>query len=139
MPAPYQDDLRRRMVRAVSEGAAVREVADLYDVAPSTVVKVHQRWRETGTVSAKSMGGDRRSHGIEAQAETILRMIGAKPDLTLDEICEALEAKGVRVSRSALWRFFERHDVRFKKKRRMPVSKSAPTSSPRAKRGASKA
>ena len=43
MPGAYDDDLRKRLVCAVEEGASVREAADLYAVAPSTVVKVHQR------------------------------------------------------------------------------------------------
>lgn len=51
MPAPYGDDLRERMVSAVREGTSVREAAEMFDVAPSTVVKVHRRWRETGAVA----------------------------------------------------------------------------------------
>jgi transposase len=116
------------MVRAVEDGASVREAADIYDVAPSTVVKVHQRWRETGAVSAKPMGGDQRSHALEAHGEVIMGLVQVQPDLTLNEICDALAAKGIKVSRSALWRFFDRHDVSFKKKRRTPASKNAPTS-----------
>lgn len=128
MPGAYGDDLRRRMVRAVENGASVREAAEIYDVAPSTVVKVHQRWRATGAVSAKPMGGDQRSHVLEARAGVIMGLIRAQPDLTLNEMCAALAAKGIRASRSALWRFFDRHDVSFKKKRRTPASKNAPTS-----------
>ena len=128
MPGAYGDDLRRRMVRAVENGASVREAAEIYDVAPSTVVKVHQRWRATGAVSAKPMGGDQRSHAIEARSVVIMGLIQAHPDLTLNEICDALAAKGIKASRSALWRFFDRHGVSFKKKRRTPASKNAPTS-----------
>lgn len=115
MPGAYGDDLRKRMVRAVEDGASVREAADLYDVAPSTVVKVRQRWRASGAVSAKPMGGDQRSHEIEAHGAVIMGLIQAKADLTLSEICEALAAKGIKASRSALWRFFERHGVSYKK------------------------
>ena len=117
MPAPYGDDLRERIVKAVREGATTREVSEVYEVAPSTVVKVHQRWRETGAVSAKPMGGDQRSHGMEAHKDKIMGLIATRPDLTLSEICAALAAKGIEVSRSALWRFFDRHGVRFKKNR----------------------
>jgi transposase len=127
MPGAYGDDLRERLVRAVEDGASVREAAGIYDVAPSTVVKVHQRWRATGAVSAKPMGGDQRSHTIEAHSAVILALIQAQPDLTLLEICDALAAKGIKVSRSALWRLFDRHKVSFKKKRRTRASKNAPT------------
>ena len=127
MPGAYGDDLRRRLVRAVENGASVREAAEIYEVAPSTVVKVHQRWRTTGAVSAKPMGGDQRSHVLEARSGVIMGLIRAQPDLTLNEICDALAAKGIQASRSALWRFFDRHDVSFKKKRRTPASKNAQT------------
>jgi transposase len=115
MPKPCSDDLRKRIVRAVEDGASVREAADIYDVAPSTVVKVHQRWCATGTVKPKPMGGDQRSHRIEAYKDVIMGMIEAKPDLTLEEIRHALAGKGIETSYGALWRFFDRHRVRYKK------------------------
>lgn len=135
MPAPYGDDLRARMVSAVRDGASVREVADMFDVAASTVVKVHQRWRDTGAVTPAPMGGDQRSHAVEAHGPAIMALIEKQPDMTLSEICATLVAKGVAVSRSALWRFFERHGVSFKKRPRTPASRSAPTSSRRVARG----
>lgn len=128
MPGAYGDDLRKRMVRAIESGASVREAAEIYDVAPSTVVKVHQRWRATGAVSAKPMGGDQRSHALEARGSVIMDLIRAQPDLTLNEICAELAGKGIKASRSALWRFFERRGVSYKKKRRTPASRNAQTS-----------
>lgn len=136
MPAPYGDDLRERIVGAVREGASVREAAEMFDVAASTVVKVHRRWRDTGAVAPAPMGGDQRSHALEAHAPAIMALIEKQPDLTLSEICAALLAKGVAVSRSALWRFFDRHGVSFKKRPRTRASRSAPTSSRRAAPGA---
>lgn len=128
MPAAYGDDLRERMVRAREDGATAREAAEIYQVAPSTMVKVHQRWRATGAVSAKPMGGDQRSHALEAHGAVIMGLIEIHTDLTLSEICDALAKKGIKASRSALWRFFDRHDVSFKKKRHTPANKNAPTS-----------
>lgn len=136
MARPCSDDLRRRIVRAVEDGASVREAAEVYEVAPSTVVKVRQRWRDTGAVTPAPMGGDRRSHGVEAHGPTIMALIRKQPDLTLSEICAALVSKGVAVSRSALWRFFDRHGVSFKKRPRTQASRSAPTSWRRAAPGA---
>lgn len=136
MPAPYEDDLRERIVDAVRDGASVREAAERFEVAASTVVKVHRRWRETGAVSPAPMGGDRRSHAVEAHGPTIMALIQKQPDLTLSEICAALLGKGVETSRSALWRFFDRHGVSFKKRPRTRANRSGPTSSPRAARGA---
>ena len=46
----------------------------------------------------------------------ICALIGAHPDLTLNEIASALHKRRIPVSRSALSRFFARHGITFKKK-----------------------
>jgi transposase len=44
--------------------------------------------------------------------------IEAKPDMTLIEIAEMLESeRGASFAPSSIWRFLDRHDVTFKKKR----------------------
>ena len=52
-----------------------------------------------------------------------------QPDITLLEIQERLIANcDERFSSSVIWRFFDRHEITFKKKPRMPRSSNAPTS-----------
>ena len=68
-------DLRRRVVAAVEGGMSRREAAAHF---------VTQA-RETGEVTPKPQGGDRRSQAIEAQAERILALIAGKPDSTLED------------------------------------------------------
>ena len=46
----------------------------------------------------------------------ILEVVRAQPDATFVELQVVLEKRGIRTSRSALWRFFGRHDITFKKK-----------------------
>jgi len=41
--------------------------------------------RETGEVTPKLQGDDRRSQAIKAQAERILALIAGKPDSTLED------------------------------------------------------
>lgn len=115
MAMAYGDDLRMRLVGGVRDGGKIREVAEIFDVAPSTVAKAHQRWRETGKISAKAMGGDRRSHHIEAHAEVIMGLIEARADITLEEIREVLAARKFETSITSIWRFFERRKISFKK------------------------
>jgi hypothetical protein len=43
---------------------------------------------------------------LEKHSRQILAVIGAQPDLTLDEIVSALRKRRIRGSRSALSRFF---------------------------------
>jgi hypothetical protein len=42
--------------------------------------------------------------------------VSAEPDLTLDEIGTRLaSAKRLKVGRTSIWRFYERHHITFKK------------------------
>jgi len=61
MARPYSVDLRERVVRAVEAGASRRATAAQYDVSPSFVIKLMQRWRRRGTVQPDRIGGSKRS------------------------------------------------------------------------------
>jgi Cu/Ag efflux pump CusA len=52
----------------------------------------------------------------EKHAAVILALVDEQPDATLEEILAALRKRRIRSSRSALWRFFDRHNITFKKK-----------------------
>ena len=74
------------------------------------------------------MGGDRRSGPIEEQADWLLALVEDEKDLTLAEIRERLcDERGLRMSVAALWRFFDRHDVTWKKRVRTRPSKAVRT------------
>lgn len=59
MTAPFSDDLRVRVLKAVEAGATIRAVADRYEVRPSAAVKLMQRVRRAGSVSPHKIGGQR--------------------------------------------------------------------------------
>jgi transposase len=44
--------------------------------------------------------------------------------MTLDEISQALAQRSITISRVAIWRFFKRRKMTFKKSRRTPASKT---------------
>ncbi len=67
--------------------------------------------------SAKPMGGDQRSHRLEAHAELILGAVGAKPDITVSELQALLAGHGVKASYGAVWNLLNRHGLTFKKRR----------------------
>ena len=116
MPAAYSLDLRERVVTAVEEGLARQSVAHLFTVGISTVSRWAKRLAETGGVAAKPSGGDHKSQAVEAHGDWLLSLADTTPDLTLEEIRARLrEAHGLEKSISCLWRFFDRHDVTFKK------------------------
>jgi hypothetical protein len=48
--------------------------------------------------------------------EWLLALVAKQPDLTLDEIVAAMRKQRIPGSRTAIWRFFERHNITVKKK-----------------------
>jgi transposase len=116
MARPYSEDLRERVVAAVEGGLSRRQAAALFGVGISTVVHWVRRFRETGSVAAKPMGGDRRSR-LRQERGWILQRIEAEPDLTVEELRSELKQRGISVGYGTVWRFFEREDITFKKKR----------------------
>lgn len=113
MPRPYSIDLRSRVIEEVEAGTSRREVAEHYGLSPSVVVIWMQRFDETGSVAAKPSGGS--SSPLEEHAEFLLAQIAEQPDMTLDEVVAAMRKRRIAGSRSAVWRFFARHNISFKK------------------------
>jgi transposase len=114
MPKPCSLDLRMRLLEAVIAGASRRDAADCFDVSASSAVKWLQLWQETGSVAAKPTGGS--ISPLEEHADWLLALISKQSDLTLDEVVAAMRKRRIAGSRSAVWRFFKRHNISFKKK-----------------------
>jgi transposase len=114
MSRPYSDDLRLRGIDAVEAGASRREVAELLEVSPSTIVNWLRRWCEDRIARAMPSGGS--VSPLEAHAEWLLGLVAKQPDLTLDEIVAAMAKRKIAGSRSAVSRFYIRHGITFKKK-----------------------
>jgi len=128
MPQSYSGDLRERVIGIVEAGASRREAADLFEISISSAIRWVQRWREEGSREPKPRGGSRSV--LEDYAERILALVAAHPDWTLKEILAAMRKQRIPGSRTALWRFLERHNLTYKKK---PVRSRATSS----RRGAS--
>src|SRR5262249_39634985 len=128
MPKPYSIDLRGRVIEEVESGASRREAAERYGLSPSVVVIWVQRFEETGSVAAKSSGGS--ISPLEKQADFLLGLIAEQPDMTLDEVVAAMRKRRIAGSRSAVWRFFARRNVSFKKKTLSRRSAGGPPHSP---------
>lgn len=114
MPRPCSVDLRARAIGAVEAGASRREAAEHFDLSPSTVIKWVRRFRETGSVMAKPCGGS--TSPLEEYEDWLLALVAEQPDWTLDEIVAAMRKQRIPGSRTAVWRFFQRHNITVKKK-----------------------
>jgi transposase len=112
MARSYSWDLRERVVEAVNEGATRSVAAERFGVGVSSAARWHLAWRETGTVAAKPCGGSRSP--MEDYAEEIIALVEEQTDRTLDEIVAAMHERRIPGSRTALFRFLERHGITFK-------------------------
>ena len=115
MAKGYSKDLRARAVAMVEEGESAREAARVLNVGASTAIRWIERWTTTGSVEAKPGTGHSRSP-LNKHEQWLLDLVAAEPDLTLEEIRARLSAaKRLKAGTSSIWRFYDRHDITFKK------------------------
>ena len=124
---PLSVDLRKRVVSAVrEEGMSCRAAAQRFGVSFSSAIRWVAALRERGSYAPLPMGGDTRSQRVEAHTDFLLRL--HRRDLTLRSTKSAT-VWSVREARrcppSMIWRFFDRHDITFKKSPRTRVSRTA--------------
>lgn len=127
MASALSVDLRERVVAAIEAGASRREAARRFEVSPASAVRWHGAFVLEGRTQAKPMGGDQRSHTIEAQADLIRQTYEAQPGLFLRELRDRLAEQGLRVGVSSLSRFFKRHGITRKKTLATPPSRNERT------------
>jgi transposase len=96
MTAPLSQDLRRRIVRAVEKGSAIRQAAARYEVSPSAAVKLMRRLRETGSVTPDRIGGHRRPV-LEPHQDLLRSLVEGKSGISLAEIQSELRTRGIEV------------------------------------------
>lgn len=126
-------DLRRRVVDAVDAGASCRSAAARFGVSVSSAIRWVARDRKRGDLEPDKRGGNHRSHRIDGHRDLILSWIEAAPDLTLDEVADRLDgATGYRPLPSIVCRFFQRHGVTLKKRRRTLRNRTGRMSPPAA-------
>ena len=124
MPTTLSVDLRQRVVSVVAAGAPCRQAAERFGVSRASVSRWSQQKQREGHIAPKPLGGDQRSHRIEAHAALILQTYQARPQIFLREMGEVLQERGVAVSTSSLSRFFARHRISRKKGRYTQLSRS---------------
>jgi len=84
MARSLSQDLRSRVIAAVDGGMSRRAAAERFGIGIATAIRWLRDWRVHGRATA--LGGDLRSHRIEAFAPVILAAIEAEVDITLVEL-----------------------------------------------------
>jgi transposase len=119
----YSNDLRERIVAAVGQGEySIRQIAHVFSVSLSCVVRLLQRWRRTGSVQPKPHRGAARKLDAAADAR-LLELVRQQPDATLAELRDRL---GVPCSLMTIARALQRHRISRKKKTLRAQERDAP-------------
>jgi transposase len=121
-------DLRIRVLAAVASGFSHRQAAERFGVSAASVSRWRAREREQGAPLPKALGGDRRSGRIDACKALILSLLEETPDLTIEELRQALSARGHRFGFGTIQRFFMRHAITRKKRRSTQPNRTGQTS-----------
>src|SRR6266508_153439 len=102
MAKPYSEDLRRRIVEAIEDGATIPEAAEQLGVSISSVVRFLRLHRETGSVSASKFGGYK-GYALAAHEKQVRRLVAEQPDITLAELQASLAKEKVSVGQSSIF------------------------------------
>ena len=115
MTRAYSSDLRQRVIGAVTGGVSATSAAKVFSVSASSAIKWVRQWRIDGRMAPNPVRGHRRAV-LEPHAALLLELIGAQPDITLEEVRAALRERDIMVSVATVWSFYDRHGISFKKK-----------------------
>jgi len=115
MTAPLSRGLRKRLVRAVEEGASAREAAARFAVSAPAAIKLVRRVRKTGSTALARIGGYRTP--LLAGQEGFLReLTSGRKGITRAEIRTALTERGVApVSLMTIWSMLKQLGLSHKK------------------------
>src|SRR4029079_18674361 len=99
--------MRGRAIAEVEGGASRRKAAEEFEVSARTAIIWVKCFRETGRCAAQPRGG--RGAPLDKHADFLLALIEKQSDLTLDEAVLVMRKHKIPGSRTAVWRFFQRH------------------------------
>ena len=119
-------DLRERIVEAVERGESRNAAAKRFAVSVSCVIRLVQRWQDTGSIVPGQMGG-RKDHALAAHEAVVRALVRERPDITLEELRDALAQQDIRVGRSSVDRFLKARGLTLKKSRFTPRSRTGRT------------
>jgi transposase len=121
---PYSIDVRQRIVAAVEAGEhTLSALAELFSVHISTIVRLLQRFRSTGSVQPKPHAGGPRPKVAPQATARLLDLVRHQPDATLAELRDQL---GVDCSIVAIFRTLKRNGITRKKKTRFADERDSP-------------
>ena len=111
----YSADLRERVIKSVLSGLSARSVARVFLISESIAIKWMQQFRRDGRMAPSATRGHRRAV-LEPHRAFLLTLIKQQDDITLEEVRTILRDRGIIVSVTTIWSFYDRNGISFKKK-----------------------
>src|SRR5947207_10889930 len=110
----FSNDLRERIVAAVERGGhTLHQLAELFMVDVSVIVRLLQRKRQTGSVAPKPHAGGPPPKLNDAAQARLLALVRKHPDATLAELRDQL---GIDCGLTTIHRALQRHQITRKKR-----------------------
>lgn len=109
MAAPYDQDLRDRVLGAYDRGMQTKHIAEVFQVSPAWARRVKQRRRESGETTPRPMGGVR---VVKIDLDRLRELVTQQPDATIRELHQRL---GADCCESAVGMALQRLGMTFKK------------------------
>jgi transposase len=111
---PYSLDLRERIAAAVDyQEGSIREIARIFRVSTSFIVRLLQRRRATGALDPEPHGGGTPPALTPGDCERLAKLIREQPDATLEQL---KQRGGFTCSLKTLWLALDRQGLTRKKK-----------------------
>jgi transposase len=111
---PYSSDLRERILAAVERGEhSIRQLAHIFAVSLSFVVRLLHRYRRTGSIQPAPHAGGPTPKFDGPTVARLLQLVCEQPDATLAELRDRL---GVRCHLSTIARVLKKQRITRKKK-----------------------
>ena len=108
---PISKEDRERIIKHNANGESGSKISKLLMIGVSTVYQILSLYRQRGSIEAKPYKGNNRKITTEQDKE-IRRIIGEKPDITLNKLIETLDLK---VSESGLSKHLKKMGLTYKK------------------------
>ena len=119
-------DLRQRILATYDQQEGTREqVARRFCVSPGMVKKLLQQRRRTGDLRPRHRFSGPKPKLVESHQQQLRQMLARKPDLTLEEMRQALT---VRCTLQAIHYLLERMGLTYKKRLFGPANRTVRTS-----------
>jgi len=91
MPAPFSNDLRKRIIEAKERGDTVSKIAKEKGVCESAVVRIYRLYRHTGSYEPRPHSLGRKPRLTPEQLEAVKARVVEQPDISLLELIEELQ------------------------------------------------